>query len=146
MAQSALRRASAWIGFSALLLAGQVLRAQEYRPPNTKSITESVEWTWAQTPKHVDPALPNVLLLGDSITRRYYARVASLLEGRMNCYLFATSASAGDPRLGRQLDDYLRYEAVPFAVIHFNNGMHGLGLFRPGICDRAPRRVCTTSS
>jgi len=71
------------------------------------------------------PALPNVLLLGDSITRGYYPDVAKLLSGRANCYLFATSAASGDPRLISQVEDYFAMMPLKFAVIHLNNGMHG---------------------
>jgi hypothetical protein len=86
---------------------------------------EPVEWTWAERPKQIDSTLPNILLFGDSITRGYYPKVVALLAGKANCYLFATSASAGDPRLLRQVNEYLDSNAVQFSVIHFNNGMHG---------------------
>lgn len=91
----------------------------------TPSITEKIEWTWAVQPEAPDPALPNVLLEGDSITRGYYPEVVKLLAGRANCYLFATSASSGDPRLTEQMKDALQLFSVRYAVIHFNNGMHG---------------------
>ncbi len=99
--------------------------AQTPKPASHKSILEKIEWTWAAEPDSVDAALPNVLLLGDSITRGYYPEVAKLLSGRANCYLFATSAASGDPRLIRQVDDYFSMMPINFAVIHFNNGMHG---------------------
>lgn len=90
-------------------------------------VTEKIEWTWTDRPESPLPGLPNVLLVGDSITRAYYPAVSSELKGVANVYLFATSASSGDPRLPRQLDDYFNMIAVNFAVIHFNNGMHGWG-------------------
>jgi hypothetical protein len=92
-----------------------------------KSILEKVEWTWAERPETADPAIPNVLLVGDSITRAYFPEVAKLLAGKANVYLFATSAAAGDPRLVKQLDNYFAMEHLRFAVVHFNNGMHGWG-------------------
>jgi len=85
---------------------------------------EKIEWTWSDRSDTIDPALPNVLLLGDSITRAYFPEVAKKLAGKANVYLFATSISSGDPRLTGQLRDYLRNEPA-FKVIHFNNGMHG---------------------
>jgi lysophospholipase L1-like esterase len=91
----------------------------------TQSLPEKIEWTWADRPEHPDPSLPNVLLLGDSITRGYYPETAHLLAGRANCYLFATSASSGDPRLPEQIAAYSKVAPATFAVIHFNNGMHG---------------------
>jgi hypothetical protein len=89
------------------------------------SRTEQVEWTWEVRPAPVDPKLPNVLLLGDSITRNYFPEVQRQLAGSANVYLMATSASLGDPRLLRELADYSTAEPVTFNVVHFNNGMHG---------------------
>jgi lysophospholipase L1-like esterase len=91
----------------------------------TQSIPEKIEWTWADRPEHPDPSLPNVLLLGDSITRGYYPETARLLAGHANCYLFATSASSGDSRLPGQIDTFSKIAPPTFTVVHFNNGMHG---------------------
>jgi hypothetical protein len=96
-------------------------------PAQTHSITEKIEWTWADRPEHPDPKLPNVLLIGDSITRAYYPETSHLLAGKANCYLFATSASSGDPRLLQQVTGLVDIMPARFAVIHFNNGMHGWG-------------------
>ena len=90
-------------------------------------ITEKIEWTWTDRPETASPALPNILLVGDSITRAYYPEVAKQLSGEANVYLFATSASSGDPRLPQQVGDYFRMMGVSFVAIHFNNGMHGWG-------------------
>ncbi|HEY9136899.1 MAG TPA: SGNH/GDSL hydrolase family protein [Terriglobus sp.] len=87
--------------------------------------TEKIEWTWADRPETPNPALPNVLLLGDSVTRAYYPATAKEFAGVANVYLFATSACAADPRYAGQLKDYVALAVVPFTVIHFNNGMHG---------------------
>jgi hypothetical protein len=86
---------------------------------------EEIEWTWEVRPAHADPKLPNVLLAGDSITRNYFPEVKRRLDKVANVYLFATSASVGDPRLTQQLAQFSSMEAVPFKVVHFNNGMHG---------------------
>ena len=69
-------------------------------------ITEKIEWTWTDRPEASVAGLPNVLLVGDSITRGYYPATAKELSGVANVYLFATSASSGDPRLPGQLRDY----------------------------------------
>lgn len=90
-------------------------------------ITEKIEWTWTDRPEAPTAGLPNVLLVGDSITRAYYPEVAKDLSGVANVYLFATSAASGDPRLPGQLRDYFSMMGVTFAAIHFNNGMHGWG-------------------
>jgi lysophospholipase L1-like esterase len=110
------------LGFCAL--AG-VARAQS--AITEKPITEKVEWTWTDRPDAPAAALPNVLLVGDSITRAYYPATEKELSGVANVYLFATSCASGDPRLPGQLRDYFAMMGLKFAVIHFNNGMHGWG-------------------
>ena len=91
----------------------------------TGSLLEDIEWTWEVRPTHYDPKLPNVLLLGDSITRNYYPAVVRRLTGKANVYLMATSASVGDPRLPLQISDFATAQTVHFSLVHFNNGMHG---------------------
>lgn len=90
-----------------------------------RSIPEQIEWTWEVRPSHPNPDLPNVLLLGDSISRNYYPEVKKDLKGVANVYLLASSICVGDPRLPKEIAEFGRMEDVPFAVIHFNNGMHG---------------------
>jgi hypothetical protein len=91
------------------------------------SIPEEIEWTWEVRPSHPDPQLPNVLLLGDSISRNYFPQVTKDLKGIANVYLMASSTSVGDPRLPRQITEFATLENVHFRVVHFNNGMHGWG-------------------
>lgn len=86
---------------------------------------EKIEWTWADRPAAVDERLPNVLLLGDSITRGYYEPALGLLAGRANVYLFATSAAVGGDMLLEQIRGYGKMVGIRFAVVHLNNGMHG---------------------
>jgi hypothetical protein len=93
----------------------------------TSSIPEEIEWTWEVRPPHHNPKLPNVLLLGDSITRNYFPQVTKDLEGIANVYLMTSSTSVGDPRLPSQIAEFSAMEHVPFRVVHFNNGMHGWG-------------------
>jgi hypothetical protein len=76
---------------------------------------------------NADSRLPNVLLLGDSITRNYFPRVTSNFAGIANVYLMASSASVGDPRLPRQIAEFATMQRVSYAVVHFNNGLHGWG-------------------
>src|SRR6201996_1600404 len=89
------------------------------------SIPEEIEWTWEVRPPHPDPKLPNVLLLGDSLSRNYFPEVTKDLAGTANVYLMASSTSVGDPRLPRQIREFAKMENVPFRIVHFNNGMHG---------------------
>jgi hypothetical protein len=93
-------------------------RNSVYRP-------EEIEWTWEVRPNHADPTLPNIALVGDSITRNYFPEVQRQLAGIANVYLFASSICVGDPRLENQLAEFVRMEGVRFKVIHFNNGLHG---------------------
>lgn len=104
-----------------LLLCPMMATAQTRLP-----ITEKIEWTWTDRAEAPNPVLPNVLLVGDSITRGYFPAVSTQLKGMANVYLFATSA-ADDARLPAQLHDYFSMMGVKFAVVHFNNGMHGWG-------------------
>jgi hypothetical protein len=94
---------------------------------NPVSIPEQIEWTWEVRPPHPDPQLPNVLLVGDSITRNYFPEVVKDLAGTANVYLFASSTCVGDSRLPHQLAEFAAMERVQFRVVHFNNGMHGWG-------------------
>jgi hypothetical protein len=89
------------------------------------TIPEEIEWTWEVRPLHPDASLPNVLLLGDSISRNYFPEVREKLAGIANVYLMASSTSVGDPRLERQIGEFAATEKVSFRVVHFNNGMHG---------------------
>jgi hypothetical protein len=89
------------------------------------SIPEEIEWTWEVRPPHPDPRLPNVLLLGDSITRNYFPQVTKDLAGVANVYLMAASTCVGDPRFPGQISEFAALEHVQFRVVHFNNGMHG---------------------
>jgi hypothetical protein len=94
---------------------------------NQTSIPEKIEWTWEVRPQVTNPKLPNVLLIGDSITRNYFPQVAEDLGSIANVYLMASSTSVGDPRLPGQIAEYAALQDVSFAVIHFNNGLHGWG-------------------
>jgi len=109
--------------FAMIALAGAVTTfAQE-----PLSIPEPIEWTWEVRPPHPDAKLPNVLLLGDSISRNYFPQVAKDLGGVANVYLMASSTCVGDPRLPHQIAEFARLENIHFRVVHFNNGMHGWG-------------------
>jgi hypothetical protein len=67
--------------------------------------------------------LPQVLLLGDSITEAYYKDAAADLKGKAYVGYVASSLSVGDPMLPKQIA--LILSNYKFDVIHFNNGLHG---------------------
>jgi hypothetical protein len=112
--------------FTSLALGMLFIPTPTIAQPN-KPIAEEIEWTWEVRPQHVDTRLPNVLLLGDSITRNYFPQVTKDLAGIANVYLMASSTSVGDPRLTQQIAEFAALQRVSFAVVHFNNGMHGWG-------------------
>jgi hypothetical protein len=120
------RHAGLVMAFVCLLFAPAAFAAQ--RPVSIPvSIPEEIEWTWEVRPPHPDPKLPNVLLLGDSLSRNYFPQVTRDLAGVANVYLMASSTSIGDPRLPHQIREFAAMEHVPFRIVHFNNGMHGWG-------------------
>ena len=91
-----------------------------------RNVLEGTEWTYSVAAAKPDATLPNVLLLGDSITRAYAADVGKELAGKANVYYLATSASIADVRLPRQIDEYFTMmQPIHWSVVHFNNGMHG---------------------
>ncbi len=107
-----------------LIVASAIIPLTAQKPV---SIPEKIEWTWEVRPPNPDLRLPNVLLLGDSITRNYFPQVTKDLDGIANVYLMASSTSIGDPRLSHQIAEFAAMEKVQFRVVHFNNGMHGWG-------------------
>ncbi len=70
-----------------------------------------------------DPALPNVLLIGDSISMGYTQPVAKLLADEANVYRPATNCGPTSHGL-EHLDGWLG--DVEWDVIHFNWGLHDL--------------------
>ena len=70
-----------------------------------------------------DPKLPRVLLIGDSISIGYTARVRELLAGEANVHRPLTNCGPTTRGL-EQLDAWLGEEK--WDVIHFNFGLHDL--------------------
>ena len=85
---------------------------------------EYIEWCniWV-TGADQERGLPRLLLVGDSIAQSYSGGVEKTLDGRFRCARLTTSRCAGDPQLNQALN--LLLDEFPFAVIHFNNGLHG---------------------
>jgi hypothetical protein len=104
-------------------LAGAGLSSSVFAVAQSKP--EEIEWIWEVRPQPADASLPNVLLVGDSISRNYFPQVTRDLKGVANVYLIASSICVGDPRLPEELVSFAKMEGVPFRVVHFNNGMHG---------------------
>ncbi|NNM86505.1 MAG: SGNH/GDSL hydrolase family protein [Phycisphaerales bacterium] len=118
-------------------------------PPGRHVARESIEWIRLWLPNVVRPqlshkvmgqygkgkgwglhpavkkSLPQVLLIGDSITEMYYRDVAADLKGKACVGYMASSLCIGDPMLPAQIK--LVLQNYRFNVIQFNNGMHGAG-------------------
>ena len=86
---------------------------------------ESIEWADIWVPEASGTKLPRVLLIGDSITKGYYARVAEKLKDKASVARLATSKSIGDPAFLAEVS--LVLSQYRFDVVHFNNGLHGWG-------------------
>ena len=70
-----------------------------------------------------DPALPRVLLIGDSICNGYRGVVDSALKGKASVDVWLTHAAENSPGLHEDLEKVLKQG--PYAVVHFNIGLHG---------------------
>jgi len=93
--------------------------------PGQQPVREHIEWldVWVTAAEKDD--LPRVLLIGDSIARGYFGAVEKQLEGKAYCARLTTSKCVADPTY---LDEVaLMLKQYRFAVIHFNNGLHGWG-------------------
>jgi lysophospholipase L1-like esterase len=77
-----------------------------------------------------DPSLPNVLLLGDSISIGYTLPVRQLLKGQANVFrpVTATGAAENCSDTGKGVTELDRWLAMApkWEVIHFNWGLHDL--------------------
>jgi hypothetical protein len=86
---------------------------------------ENIEWCDVWMPNADKHDKPRVLLIGDSICRGYSADVERRLAGTAYVARLATSRGIGDPVLLDEILSLVRHHK--FAVIHFNNGLHGNG-------------------
>ena len=89
-----------------------------------------------------DPRLPRILIIGDSISAHYLEMVRTQMLGKANVIgessmLKGTWASMG-PRYYRAdwaaRPDFKPFlaERGPFAIVHFNNGIHNFANANPG--------------
>jgi acyl-CoA thioesterase-1 len=81
-----------------------------------------------QPPPHIDPKLPNVLLIGDSISIGYMLPVREQLSGEAN--VFRPNTNCGPSTRGLEsLEAWLGDRK--WDVIHFNFGLHDLKYLGP---------------
>jgi lysophospholipase L1-like esterase len=102
-------------------------------------IRERIEWAdiWVTNANKDD--LPRVLLIGDSITRGYFGEVEKHLAGKAYCARLTTSKCVSDPSFADEVQLLLKH--YKFAVIHFNNGLHGWGYTEPQYRDGLVKTV-----
>jgi hypothetical protein len=81
-----------------------------------------------QSPKTVDPSLPNVLIIGDSISIGYMLDVRKQLEGEANVFRPATNCGPSTRGL-ENIEQWLGDRK--WDVIHWNHGLHDLKYLGP---------------
>jgi hypothetical protein len=107
--------------FAALILAAIIAPLAAAQEP----IRERAEWSDICVMDANNSDLPRVLLIGDSITRGYFFDVEKHLAGKAYCAWLTTSKCVSDPFFPDEVQ--LLLKQYKFAVIHFNNGLHGWG-------------------
>ncbi len=85
---------------------------------------EGTEWTIIYWYNANETKLPRVLLVGDSICNGYQSLVRDKLAGAAYVSFYATSKCVTDPSYLKELAHVL--DEYPYAVVHFNNGLHSL--------------------
>jgi lysophospholipase L1-like esterase len=91
----------------------------------SRTVREDIEWSRAWVTGVNQTNKPRVLLIGDSITEGYGGTVEKLLTDQAYVARLATSKSLGDRAFLEEVR--LVLDNAPFKVIHFNNGLHGVG-------------------
>ena len=81
-----------------------------------------------QPPEKIDPSLPNVLLLGDSISIGYMLDVRKALEAEANVFRPATNCGPTTNGI-KGIEQWLGDRK--WSVIHFNFGLHDLKYMGP---------------
>lgn len=121
------------------LKAGQTIRlngelaASDDKGKEARASTAGQPGQWL--PQQVNPGLPNVLILGDSISVGYTLKVRELLKGKANVFRPCLQEgkqpdNCGDTTKGLEnLDQWLGDQK--WAVIHFNWGLHDLKYINP---------------
>ena len=112
--------------FSALFAAGTVLADAETKPERPAKKARKPNPAFA--PIKDDPALPRVLLIGDSISIGYTLGVRKALEGKANVHRPPTNCGPTSKGL-EEIEAWLGNGK--WDVIHFNWGLHDLKYMGP---------------
>ena len=84
---------------------------------------ERFEWVQSWCDEAPSNDLPRVLLIGDSITRQYQDCVRELLRGKCYVDYFSSSYAVDSPIYQTLIKAFVGDSK--YAIIHFNNGLHG---------------------
>lgn len=90
-----------------------------------EAVYEDIEWTdnWLLGAGKTDK--PQILMIGNSITRGCYPTVRDAFEGRAYVSRLCNSKCLGDPGFWDDLKAVLKHHK--YDIIQFNNGLHGFG-------------------
>jgi len=113
----------------ASLFAASTALAQGANAMPDPVVKEQYEWFNIWWDCANDPALPRVLLIGDSISCGYSPVVTKELQGKYHVDRLGTSRSINDPVLLQATEMMLK--EYPYVAVHFNNGLHGFHLEGP---------------
>ncbi len=98
-----------------------------FAAPEQGSTAEVAKQRWSFTP---DDKLPNLLIIGDSISVGYTLQVRALLEGKANVFRPHNTAGTGVENCSGTTNGVINIErwlgGRKWDVIHFNFGLHDL--------------------
>ena len=105
------------------------------------TIREKIEWCriWVPDSDETEGKLPRVLLVGDSIVMGYGPEVGKRLKGTASVAWMGTSRFPTDPAFRDEVLLVLRHTS--FALVHFNNGLHGFANADSAYEEALPRVV-----
>tara|TARA_R110002096_G_scaffold161339_4_gene327864 strand:- start:643 stop:1587 length:945 start_codon:yes stop_codon:yes gene_type:complete len=107
--------------FSILLAGNAVSQEKKYVPEDGSA--ELVKKKRGKKASPIDPSLPNVLIIGDSISMGYTSKVIEAMAGKANV-MHSPGNSQGTTNGLANIDSWL--EPMKWDVIHFNFGLHDL--------------------
>lgn len=108
-----------------VLLVPSVSDADDKRPAKKNAAKPAPA---LRSPQQIDRSLPNVLLIGDSISLGYHAATAKQLSGEAN--VFRPNTNCGPSTRGlAEIDKWIGDRK--WDVIHWNHGLHDLKYLGP---------------
>jgi len=91
-------------------------------------VYEAKEWTQLWYDEATDPTTPRVMLIGDSITVGYTHTLNRHLEGMVRADSLGGSKGLDHPFYNEEIDLFARQFGFDYRLIHFNNGLHRMGM------------------